>query len=49
MISISCGNKVTEDELKALTQQERKRLNQIARLLMAEGRHLVLQKAIEKA
>lgn len=48
MIS-SCGEKVTEEDLKALTQPERKRLGEIVRQLMAKDKYLSRQMAVEKA
>jgi hypothetical protein len=49
MICISCGNKLTEEDLKALTQPERKRLGEIVKGFMAKDRHLSRQRAVEQA
>lgn len=49
MISVSCGHKITEEDLKALDQPERKRLGEIVRGLMAKDKFLSRKQAVEKA
>lgn len=49
MISRCCEYKVTEEELKALTQPERKRLGEIVRELMASDKYLSRSQAVQKA
>ncbi len=49
MISISCGQKITEEELKPLTQRERKRIGERVRELMQNNRHLRREQAVQKA
>jgi hypothetical protein len=49
MLSIHCTNKITEADLKALTQPERKRLGEIVREMMTRDKHLTRQQAVEKA
>ena len=47
MITISCGQTITDEDFYALTQPERKRLGEIARQLMKKDRFLTKQQALQ--
>ena len=49
MISIFCGQKITDEEFSALTQSERKRLGEVVRELMKKDRYLTREMALQKA
>jgi len=49
MISKTCGHKIRDEDFKALTDTERKRLGEIARELMKKDCHLTRPMALQKA
>lgn len=49
MLSIACGTKVSDDDLRALTQPERKRLGEIVKQLMAADKFLARPQAVQTA
>jgi hypothetical protein len=49
MIQMTCGEIITEEDYKALSQPERKRLGEIARQLMKKDRCLIKQQALKMA